>query len=109
METAFLECKRTEAKIKAHTEALKKLREAYKAQRLTLYESMKAKKKTEYKGYTLEALAPKPKVNTKAIRQQKEENIKTLLATSGVGNPTGVLAQIQDIQRPKKPKATGKK
>lgn len=105
METPYLECKRLEAKIKTHTLALKELREKLKTQKVALYEGMKAKKRDEYKGYTLDALSPKPKVNAKVVREQKEENIKHVLSTSGVHNPNEVLTKIKDIQRPKKKKS----
>jgi len=104
MEGAYLKLKRLEAKIKVQADALKLLREQYRDQKLVLYEAMKVKKRTDYKGYQLENLAPKPKVNTKEIRQQKEANIRSLLATSGVHDPGGVLTQIQSIQRPKQKK-----
>ena len=108
MEGAYLGCKRLEVKIKAQNEVLKDLREKYKTQKLVLYESMKAKKKNEYKGYLLEDLAPKPKSNLKEVKAQKEASIRNVLAFNGVHNPEEVLTKIQDIQRPKKKKGDGK-
>lgn len=101
METAYIECKRLETKIQKHNAQLKEMRTKLQSKKAELYNQMKARKKTEYKEYTLEQLAPKPKIDYKAIREKKDASIKGLLHSSGVNDAANLLVQIKEIQRPK--------
>jgi ABC-type uncharacterized transport system ATPase subunit len=104
MESCYLEYQRLEAKIAKQTQTLKELREKFQNQKSLLYEAMKSRGKEEYKGITLEQVSPKPKIDYKVIREQKERTIRGVLASSGVPNPSETLDRIKDIQRPKKKK-----
>lgn len=102
MESAYLECKRLEGKIKAKNAELKELRNKYKDQKLALCNAMKAKNKKEYKGYTIEALTPKTNSEIKEARAAKEASMRNVLAINGIRDPEEVLSKIKACQRPKK-------
>lgn len=104
METTYQEIKRLEIKVSKQAKELKATREKVKEKKKVLHDQMKSRKRTEYHEYTLEDLAPKPKVSNKVAREQKEASIRGLLHTSGVSDPSGVLQQIKEIQRPRKTK-----
>lgn len=104
METTYQEIKRIEAKISRQTKELKDAREKLKEKKKILHNQMISKKRSEYHEFSLDQLLPKPKINPKVLREEKEASIRGLLHTSGVSDPSEVLQQIKEIQRPRKTK-----